>query len=120
MIPFTIMAIFSIIVLWKINSRKITLNIENTQAIQLAITLISTDIIFIVTKILILFYVLSTNSEPNRGIYSLSYFLISIFNLSYSYFYFLIFLIFNKTYRKKFILYFKLICKNTSVVVPIQ
>ena len=121
LIPFSIMITSSVVVYWTIYKRELTLtlNPQSKTAIKLAKSLVAMDIVFILTKLPPLFYVLILNVGSDEIIYSFAYTLICVICASYSYFYFLFLIIFNKIYRDIFVKYFSFFCKKPSAVVPI-
>jgi hypothetical protein len=115
-IPFAIMITSNIIVSWKMYKRElgIILNPQSKTAMKLAKSLVGMDIIFILTKSPMLFYLLLTNNGPDRIIYSFTYSLFLAFGNSFSYFYFIFLIIFNKLYRDNFLR------KKNTRVLPAQ
>ena len=111
----------SVVVSRKIYKRELTLtlNPQSKTAIKLAKSLVAMDIVFILTKLPPLLYVLILNVGSEELIYSFTYTLICVICASYSYFYFLFLIIFNKIYRDIFVKYFSFFCKKPSAVVPI-
>jgi hypothetical protein len=119
-IPFAIMITSNIIVSWKMYKRElgIILNPQSKTAMKLAKSLVGMDIIFILTKSPMLFYLLLTNNGPDRIIYNFTYSLFAAIANSYCYLYFLFLIIFNKKYRDNFLKYFDYLCKINSRVSP--
>ena len=120
-IPCCIMIASNIIVLWKIYKRelRIILNPRSKTTMSLAKSLVGMDLIFILTKIPMLFYLLLTNNGPDKIIYNFTYSLFVIISLSYNYLYFLFLIILNKIYRVTFLKYV-FFFKKPSAIAPIQ
>jgi hypothetical protein len=121
-IPFAIMITSNIIVSWKMYKRElgIILNPQSKTALKLAKSLVGMDIIFILTKLPMLFYLLLTNNGPDRIIYNFTYSLFAAFGNSFCYFYFLFLIIFNRIYRENFLKYFNFLCKKNTRVLPAE
>jgi hypothetical protein len=115
-IPFLLMILSSGLIYWKItsNKRKLgTLNATQKQAYQLGITLIVMDILFVVFRLPTLINTVINPNGSDRIVYSLFYSMFVLFAAVHNAFTFLIFLIFNKAYRK---LFFKHIKKFKSFI----
>jgi hypothetical protein len=109
-IPFLLMIVSSILIYWKIksNKRKLgTLNATQKKAYQLGITLIVMDILFVVFRLPTLINTVINPNGSDRIVYSLFYSMFVLFAAVHNAFTFLIFLKFNKAYRKLFFMYTK-------------
>jgi hypothetical protein len=122
-IPFLLMILSSGLIYWKItsNKRKLgTLNASQKQAYQLGITLVVTDILFVVFRLPTLVYVTMNLNEVDKIVYSFNYSMFALIpSLHYS-FNFLIFIFFNKVYRQLFIVFTKKIFKKQNQVGNFQ
>jgi hypothetical protein len=113
----------SIIVSWRIYKRKLNLaqTVENKKKVEFMKTLIQLDLLFVVGKLPMLFYLLITNNDPDRIIYNFIYSLFLTISTLYNSLYFVVLLIFNKIYRSTFLRYSKRFFKiHSSTVVPVN
>ena len=122
-IPFGIMITSSIIVSWRIYKRKLNLRQteESKKSIEFMKTLVYLDLAYILGKLPMLIYLLTTNNGNDRIIYNFIYSLFATIGTLYNSLYFVILLILNKIYRSIFSIYLKRFCKiHSSAVVPIN
>ena len=109
-IPFILMIVSSSLIFWKIrsNKRKVgALNASQKKAYQLGKTLIVMDILFCLFRLPTLINTVINPNGSDRIVYSLFYSMFVLFAAVHNAFTFLIFLIFNKAYRKLFFIHKK-------------
>jgi hypothetical protein len=121
--PFLIMILSTSIITLNIYKRRLIFveNEENKRIIQLIITLITMDVIFLLLKLPTLLYILITNNGTDKIIYSFTYSLCISIGAMYSSFYFVIFLVLNKSYRIFFFVYLNICCRAlSSRIIPVN
>jgi hypothetical protein len=109
-IPFILMIVSSSLIYWKIksNKRKVgTLNAIQKKAYQLGITLIVMDILFCLFRLPTLINTVINPNGSDKVVYSFFYSMFVLFAAVHNAFNFLIFLKFNKAYRKLFFIHTK-------------
>jgi hypothetical protein len=121
--PFLIMILSTSIITLNIYKRRLIFveNEENKRIIQLIITLITMDVIFLLLKLPTLLYIIITNNGTDKIIYSFTYSLCISIGAMYSSFYFVIFLVLNKSYRSFFFVYLNICCRAlSSRIIPVN
>ena len=113
-IPFILMIVSSSLIYWKIKSNKRRLGVLNgsqKQAYQMGITLIVMDILFILFRLPTLINTMIDPNGANKIVYSFIYSMFTLIAAIHNVFTFLIFIIFNKVYRKLYLNHMKKIRK---------
>jgi hypothetical protein len=111
-LPFLIMIISSILIVWKVRRLKSKLknksrNTNHRREIQLAKSLVASDIFFIIFRLPVMLYLVSYTKNDDRLIYNYTFSLLLALATVNNVFIFVVLSVFNKVYRDVFFRFFR-------------
>jgi hypothetical protein len=114
-LPFTIMFISSIVIVWKMctNKSKLIRNTNHKREIQLAKSLVVMDFFFITLRLPVVFTVLLKTNDDYRIMYNYVYSIFTSISTMNNVFLFILFIVCNKLYHDLFFKYMG--CKSNKI-----